>query len=524
MSMNHASAGNNTLRELPVAPVWSNLEESGHLVQFYESDQFLLNSLSDYVNSTLSSGGSCVVVATPAHLSGLEDKLHQRGQDLRKASASDCYIRLDAAETLSRFMSDGWPDPIQFSDVIGQILKRAGNGGHRRIRIYGEMVALLWAEGNLNAAIRLEELWNELGNSHRFTLCCGYPIQAFGGKEFIGPLDAVCTNHSVIVPAESYASLLTHQERLKGITALQQKAESLERELAERKVIEKRLRASKTRYRRLKDQLEVQLKEREDLLKREQIARLEAQSANQIKDEFLATVSHELRTPLTSLYGWTRLLRSANLEPKNVSRALEAIERSVQTQRHLVEDLLDVSRIIAGKLRLNVTHVEMAAVIETAIEGLRPAADSKNISIHFSVDSETLPLSGDGNRLQQVIWNLLSNAIKFTPIGGRVDVRLHCTESEMTVRVTDTGEGIGSDFLPYVFDRFRQADATTTRKHGGLGLGLAIVRNLVELHNGTVQAESSGKGEGSTFIVQLPVTREYEAGTFPKHLNLAQTS
>ena len=515
--MNQPLPENSTLPQLTSVPVWSEVEESAHLVQFYEGDQFLLNSLSDYVNSALTSGGSCIVVVTQPHLIGLEEALQQHGHDLTKASASDCYIPLDASETLSKFMIHGWPDASVFNQTIGQILKRAGNSGDRRVRIYGEMVALLWAEGKYDAAIRLEELWNELGSSHRFTLCCGYPIQAFGGEEFIRPLDAICTNHSVIVPAESYTSLSTPPERLKVITALQQKAKSLEREIAERKVIEKRLRASKARYRRLKDQLELQLKEREELLKREQIARLEAQSANRMKDEFLATVSHELRTPLTSLFGWTRLLRSANLEPKSVSRALEAIERSVQTQRQLVEDLLDVSRIIAGKLRLQLSSVEMDAVTETAIEGLRPSADLKNISVHFTMDSKTAALSGDPNRLQQVIWNLLSNAIKFTPVGGRIDVRLHCTKFAMIITVTDTGEGISSDFLPYVFDRFRQADSTTTRKHGGLGLGLAIVKHLVDLHKGSVQAESRGKGEGATFTVRLPVRREYEAGKSPGH-------
>lgn len=503
--MNRTSAEEETISEMPSVPSWSTLRESEHLVQFYERDEFLLNTLSDYVNSTLIAGGSCIVVATQPHLTRLEEILQKHGRDLVEASAADSYIPLDAAETLARFMLHGEPDPTRFRNVIGEILKRARNGSERRVRIYGEMVALLWAEGKYDAAIRLEELWNELGNSHRFTLCCAYPIQSFGGQEFIQPLDAICTNHSVIVPAESYASLSTPEKRLKVITALQQKAKSLEREIAKRKAIEKRLRASKARYRRLKDRLQVQLKEREELLKREQIARLEAQSANRMKDEFLATVSHELRTPLTSLFGWTRLLRSGNLEHGSVSRALEAIERSVQTQRQLVEDLLDVSRIIAGKLRLEMGSVQMDAVIETAIEGLRPSADSKNISMHFTVDSKTVPLSGDPNRLQQVVWNLLSNAIKFTPAGGRIDVRLQCTKSENIITISDTGEGISSDFLPYVFDRFRQADATTTRKHGGLGLGLAIVRHLVEMHNGTVVAESPGKGKGSIFTVRFPV-------------------
>jgi signal transduction histidine kinase len=219
-----------------------------------------------------------------------------------------------------------------------------------------------------------------------------------------------------------------------------------------------------------------------------------------------------LRTPLTSLFGWTRLLRSANLEPKNTSRALEAIERSVRKQRRLVEDLLDVSRMIAGKLRLEPAPVKMNAIIETAIEELRSLAEAKNISIDFNMESKTANLCADPNRLGQVLWHILSNAIKFTPCGGRIDIRLHCAKSEIIISVADTGEGISSDFLPYVFDRFRQADATSTRKHGGLGLGLAIVKHLVEMHNGSVHAESPGKGAGSTFTVRLPVIDGDAAG------------
>jgi signal transduction histidine kinase/CheY-like chemotaxis protein len=238
----------------------------------------------------------------------------------------------------------------------------------------------------------------------------------------------------------------------------------------------------------------------------------EAQEVNRLKDEFLATLSHELRTPLTAVLGWTRLLATGQLDPATSRRAMDTIERNAQAQVQLIDDILDVSRIIRGKLRLNVRPVELAPVIEAAADAVRPAAEAKGIRLHVVLDPRTGPVSGDPDRLQQVVWNLLSNAIKFTPKEGRVQVVLSRADSHLEVAVSDTGQGIESEFLPYVFDRFRQADPTSTRTHGGLGLGLAIVRHLVELHGGTVQAESAGDGRGSTFRVTLPLLAMQQAG------------
>lgn len=226
--------------------------------------------------------------------------------------------------------------------------------------------------------------------------------------------------------------------------------------------------------------------------------------ANRLKDEFLATVSHELRTPLNAMLGWARLLRTRKLNEATTARALETIERNAKSQVQLIEDLLDLSRIISGKLRLNVRTVELAPIIELTIDTVRPAVEAKNIRLESVLDPLVEPIRGDSDRLQQLVWNLLSNAIKFTPEGGRVQVRLERVGSHIQIRVSDTGKGINPDFLPYVFERFRQADATTTRTYGGLGLGLALVRQLVELHGGTVQAESKGEGQGATFTVKLP--------------------
>jgi signal transduction histidine kinase len=245
--------------------------------------------------------------------------------------------------------------------------------------------------------------------------------------------------------------------------------------------------------------------EREQLLAREQAARAEADRANRLKDEFLAVLSHELRSPLNPILGWAKLLQTGKLDAAKTQQALKTIERNAQLQAELIEDLLDVSRILQGKLNLNVSSINLVSIIRAAMETVRLAAEAKSIQVEASFEPDVGLVWGDSTRLQQVIWNLLSNAVKFTPSGGQVNIRLERLDSHAYITVSDTGQGIESDFLPYVFDYFRQSDATTTRKFGGLGLGLAIVRNLVELHGGTVRVESPGVGKGATFTVRLPL-------------------
>jgi PAS domain S-box-containing protein len=247
------------------------------------------------------------------------------------------------------------------------------------------------------------------------------------------------------------------------------------------------------------------LRVRDDLLSREHTAREEAEFANRAKDEFLATVSHELRTPLNAILGWAHMLRANRLDQVTQTRALETIERNAKSQAQLIEDILDVSRIVAGKLHLEVRPVELATLVDAAIDSVRPAADAKGIILEAILDPRAGPVLGDPNRLQQVIWNLAANAVKFTGKGGSVQVRLQRAGAYVEVVVSDTGQGINSAFLPHVFERFRQADATSTRSHGGLGLGLAIVRHLVEMHGGAVFADSPGEGKGATFTVRLPL-------------------
>jgi signal transduction histidine kinase/ActR/RegA family two-component response regulator len=253
--------------------------------------------------------------------------------------------------------------------------------------------------------------------------------------------------------------------------------------------------------------------ERSRLLALEQAARRQAEEANRTKDEFLATLSHELRTPLNAILGWAQVLRAGKLEDAAADRALETIERNARAQAQLIADLLDISRIITGKLRLDFKPVELPRIIEAALDGVAPAAGAKDIQLAVSLGALKSPVLGDGDRLQQVVWNLLSNAIKFTPRGGRVEVSLCESGANAVIEVSDTGSGIRADFLPFVFDRFRQAESSHTRFHGGLGLGLSIVRHLVELHGGTAEVESAGEGQGATFRVKLPLHAELAEGS-----------
>lgn len=245
--------------------------------------------------------------------------------------------------------------------------------------------------------------------------------------------------------------------------------------------------------------------EREKLFVLEKDARRDAETANRMRDEFLATVSHELRNPLNAILGWGRLLQKNQLDVENKQKAIETIVRNAESQNHLIEDLLDVSRIIAGKLRLDIATIKPDDFVKAAIDTMRPAADAKNIKINTLIGEELNKISGDTNRLQQVVWNLLSNAVKFTPKNGEVKISVECIDSMIEIAVKDNGTGISADFLPHVFDRFRQADASTVRRFGGLGLGLAIVRHITEMHGGTVEVFSDGEGNGAVFTVKLPI-------------------
>jgi signal transduction histidine kinase len=259
---------------------------------------------------------------------------------------------------------------------------------------------------------------------------------------------------------------------------------------------------------RLRAEIEERLhaeNEREALLAREKLLRGQAEELSRLKDEFLATMSHELRTPLNAIFGWITLLRTGRLDEPTEARALETIERNARAQKRLIEDLLDVSRIVTGKIALELADVAPRRVVEGAIATMQPAAQAKDVRIVPLLGEVPGPIRGDFARLQQVICNLLSNAVKFTPAGGHIDVELAMRGDRVQISVTDSGQGIKPEFLPHVFDRFRQEDGSISRRHGGLGLGLAIVRHLVDLHSGTVEAGSDGEGRGARLVVLLPM-------------------
>jgi len=316
------------------------------------------------------------------------------------------------------------------------------------------------------------------------------------------------TKDGRVIYCEWYNSSITNEEG--SVTSVL----SLVLDVTERIQAEKALRQSELMV----------TEERAQALERERAARIELERASRMKDEFLAIVSHELRSPLNGILGWSRLLRTRKLSPEKIEQALESIERNAQAQTQLIEDLLDISRIIRGNIRLLVRPTKLIPVIQAALDTVRPIANTKSIQIISRLNFDIGLVSADPERLQQVIWNLLSNAVKFTPEGGRVEICLEQVETNVQIQVIDTGTGISLEFLPYVFDRFRQADATTTRNQGGLGLGLAIVRNLVELHNGKVSVASPGEGQGATFTVQLPLLATYSTLTPEEPLIQRQTA
>jgi len=256
---------------------------------------------------------------------------------------------------------------------------------------------------------------------------------------------------------------------------------------------------------RLYEDVKVAAEQRANLLEAERAARVEIERTSQLKDEFLATLSHELRTPLTAILGWAQMLGRGTMKAEDVTEGIAVIERNARVQTKLIADLLDMSRIISGKMRLDLGRVDLPDVVQQAVQSVRHAADAKEVRLQMILEPHAGPIRGDSNRLQQCVWNLVSNAIKFTPKGGRIQVSLQRIDSHVEIAVADTGEGIGSEFLPHIFERFRQGDASITRKHGGLGLGLSIVKQLVEMHGGTIHATSAGEGQGSKFWINLPL-------------------
>jgi PAS domain S-box-containing protein len=714
-----------------------------HAVQFYESAGYLSTVVSDYLSPGFKNGNAMVLIARAATRKAILQRLQDSGFDVDSISKTGQLQELDAQETLQTFMDSDQPNPVRFKTVIGNVLDQCRpRSGKLPILAYGEMVDILWNEGRCEAALRLEELWNELAGSHSFELLCAYCLKGFGENAQSRQFEQVCSAHTRVAPTEAYMSL-GENERLLQITALQQQALALEAEIRHRKEADKALlraldeqrqveRALRTSEKNLRSLLEnaaegihwvdakggivwanradlelvgyapeeyighhisefhtdtqlianilerlkngetlrnqearlrardgsvrhvlinsnaiwddegfvhtqcftrdiTALKlaqeaqwvlgaivesaddaivsktldgiitswnpgarrlfgytadevvgksitllvpdayrdeeplileklrrgervdhyetkrvrkdgtiidisltispvrdqsgqiigaskiarditerrrfeaERAQLLEKEKAARQEAEAASRIKDEFLAVVSHELRTPLNAVLGWTAVLERQRGED-TVIQAVEVIKRNAGIQKRMIEDLLDMGRILAGKMTIKTEQVNLLAVSNAALETVAPAAAAKGIRIEKHFDESLPSITGDADRLQQVAWNLLSNSIKFTPQNGTVHLVIKCDASHLELRVSDTGKGIHPDFIPHIFERFAQGDSSLSRQQAGLGIGLALVRYLVEAHGGRVWADSPGEGLGSTFTVQLPVT------------------
>jgi signal transduction histidine kinase/ActR/RegA family two-component response regulator len=379
--------------------------------------------------------------------------------------------------------------------------RQEAEGSWRTILLEGTAAYSAWSRSDLSGwtvgvGVPAEPIDGPVRSSYRALVGAGFAMFAAGlGLALVLGRGLVRTQEGVMAAARSLARGEPAPPFASRIAESQALAEGLREASA---VLRQRERE--------RDEAQAEAdRHRTALLDRETAARRTAETLNRAKDEFIATVSHELRTPLNAIYGWVAMLRTGTLDPARQAHALEVIDRNTRAQTALVEDLLDMSRAIQGSLRLGMEPLDLAVVLDAAIESLRPTAAARRIAIEVQAERGVAFVSGDPGRAQQVLWNLLSNALKFTPAGGRIDARVEVADGTAVVAIRDSGQGIAREFLPHVFDRFRQEDATVTRTHSGLGLGLSLVRHLVELHGGVITAESEGKGRGATFTIRLPL-------------------
>ncbi len=441
----------------------SEMSAFEHLVQFYETDAFLVDSVSGFIATGLGAGDTCIVIATQPHRENLEERLEADGLDLAGARTRGEYISLDAVEMLSAFMVDGLPEPGRFAEVIGSLIEQAAQG-QRRVRIFGEMVALLLMEGNRSGAIRLEELWNDLSKLHSYSLLCAYPMHGFDGEVYEQEFTEICQQHSQVIPAESYTTLASTDDRLRTITLLQQKAHSLEVEISRRKELERR------------------------------------------KDEFISMASHELKTPVTSLKGFLDLLqrRLATQGDEQSLHYLARMDAQVQKLTRLIADLLDLSRMQAGQLVYREECFELDGLVREIVENIQGTTQTHRLLL----DGETQArVFGDRDRIAQVLVNLLNNAIKYSPQADTVRVHMAKDHQQVIVSVQDFGIGIDKEHQHKIFERFYQATGPEEKTYPGLGIGLYISSQIVRRHGGRLWVESK-KGEGSTFYFTLSLFQE----------------
>jgi signal transduction histidine kinase len=456
-----------------------------HDVQFYESDEILAATVSQFLAEGLVSGEAAVAILTPAHATALLHELGERGLDVKRARAAGHLVILDAEEALSRFLVGDEPDWRRFHDEIGGVVARCiGAARGARVRAYGEMVDVLWRQGQKPAALRLEEMWNRLQKTHSFSLLCAYVMGNFYRASDAADFAHVCDLHHDVLPAPGAMDGSDASEQRREISRLQQRALALETELLHRRELEEALRR----------------------------AREQAERASRTKDEFLAMLGHELRNPLAPILTALELMKLR--AGGSTSKEQEVIDRQARHLVRLVDDLLDVSRITRGLLQLRRERVDLRDVVAKATEMASPLLESRRHHLEVRApEREALIVQGDEARLAQVVANLLTNAARYTPAGGHVVVAALPAGAEVVIEVRDDGDGIPADLLSRVFDLFVQGPQETDRGNGGLGIGLALVRSLVTLHGGKVSAHSDGPGKGSVFRVQLPAQVDSGAGT-----------
>jgi signal transduction histidine kinase len=463
-----------------------------HVAQFYESADFLCDAASAFLADGLLVGQPLLVIATEAHRSAISARFATNGFDFDGARRSGQLRVLDAREALSTFMVDRVPDAALFRSSIGGLLEdgvRWCSGAS--VRTYGEMVDVLWRDGNPSAALRVEELWNDLAAAHSFSLLCAYAMGNFYTEAHRQQLEDVCLRHGRVLPAETYTRNGDDDTRLREITMLQQRARALENEIAERTKLERALRRALTERRRTEETL--------------RHAKEEAERANRVKSDFLAVMSHELRTPLNAIIGYRDLLEQGVSGPVNDGQRLYLgrIKNGAQQLLRLIDQVLSLSKIESGKEELDRQPVDLAVLAVDSCSLIEPIAVSKGVKLTVHLPDRAAACETDGGRLSQILLNLLSNAAKFTQ-AGEIAVTLRIDDESAWFEVRDTGIGIAPGDLERIFEAFVQVDPSPTRRNAGTGLGLPVSRQLARVLGGDLTVESEA-GRGSTFTLRIPV-------------------
>jgi signal transduction histidine kinase len=454
-----------------VAVPWREIHEFEHFVQFCETDEFLITSVGKFISAGLMQGDTCIVPATQAHRDGFDEHLKAQGLAVSVARARGKYISLDAASTLSQIMVDGSIDQTCFYAVIGEIIQQAVKGGHS-VRVFGELVALLWVEGNRAGAIHLEELWNELSRRYAFSLYCAYPMEGFDGEAYESEFAEICRQHARVIPGESYITLTNSDERLRAISLLQQKSNSLETEVVKRKQVEAALLESEARFRFL-------------------------------AESFISTTSHELKTPVTSLKGFAHILqnRLKKRGDEESLRFLASMNKQLNRLTRLINDLQDITRVQQGRLEYDEELFSLDALVRENVENLQVGTSTHRLLFE---ESQAAQVYGDKDRIGQVLTNLITNAVKYSPEADRVIIRLFNDGDNAVVSVQDFGIGIAAKHQGRIFERFYQVADPEEKTYPGLGIGLYLSSEIIKRHRGCIQVESEN-GVGSTFSFSLPL-------------------